>query len=144
MTAVHMVKEWNDIMMSACYTRMRHRVAVPSARVWEELGSVLACIPHAGTYGRCDKVCLQSYVHSRKPVTFFDWSCHDCLQEGAHSVSKMRVGVGGTRKGVKWPPLNPTTLLESAPLLEAGTVQISTFGHGEGGPIKSRYMPHSE
>lgn len=70
------------------------------------------------------------------PVAFYDWSsCHDCLEPGAPSVSKMNVGVGGTRNGEEMPPMDSITLLEDTPLMRKGQVQQLTFQKGDAPPI---------
>ncbi|CAB1109985.1 unnamed protein product [Ectocarpus sp. CCAP 1310/34] len=67
-----------------------------------------------------------------RPICFFDWSsCHDCVEEGAPSVTRMNAGYGGVRKGQEIAPQNATTILEDTPKLKVGAVQHLTFQQGE-------------
>ena len=62
---------------------------------------------------------LQNY----KPICFFDWSsCHDCVEEGAPSVSRMNVGYGGVRKGADLAAQDAVTIQEDTPKLKEGEV----------------------
>ncbi|CAB1109399.1 unnamed protein product [Ectocarpus sp. CCAP 1310/34] len=67
-----------------------------------------------------------------KPICFFDWSsCHDCVEDGAPSATRMNAGYGGVRKGKQLAAQDATTLLAHTPKLEKGTVQYLTFQEGE-------------
>lgn len=67
-----------------------------------------------------------------KPICFFDWSsCHDCVEDGAPSATRMNAGYGGVRKGTQLAAQNATTLLADTPKLKKGTVQHLTFQEGE-------------
>ncbi|CAB1101654.1 unnamed protein product [Ectocarpus sp. CCAP 1310/34] len=73
-----------------------------------------------------------------KPVGLFDWSsCHDCKEVGAPMVSRMNLGVGGTRKGEELAPMDPVVILEDTPLLKKGTVQHLVFQRGDDPPFAS-------
>ena len=70
------------------------------------------------------------------PVCLFDWSsCHDCLEAGAAAVSKMNVGVGGSRKGEPLPEMNRIQLLADTPNIKKGEWQELTFQPGDGEPF---------
>ncbi|CAB1104296.1 unnamed protein product [Ectocarpus sp. CCAP 1310/34] len=63
-----------------------------------------------------------------KPICFFDWSsCHDCVEDGAPSATRMNAGYGGVRKGKQLAAQDATTLLADTPKLKQGTVQYLTF-----------------
>ncbi|CAN0434659.1 unnamed protein product [Pylaiella littoralis] len=67
-----------------------------------------------------------------KSVCFFDWSsCHDCVEEGAPSVSRMNVGYGGVRRGANLAAQDAVTILEDTPKPKKGQKQNLTFQEGE-------------
>ena len=67
-----------------------------------------------------------------KPVCFFDWSsCHDCVEEGAPSISRMNSGCGGVRKGVVLAAQDSVILQADTPKLKKGQLQHLTFQDGE-------------